>query len=80
MFPSLLRHEPRVPAPCTQLGCSYRAKEEVPVWFILDLIWFCLTEEMLERIRLLQLVPVRYSRYIRACSYVQIAVFSSHCT
>lgn len=36
---------------------------------------FCLTEEMFERIRLLQLVPVRYSRDIRSCSYLQIAVF-----
>lgn len=41
---------------------------------------FYLTEEMFERIGLLQLVPVRYSRDIRACSYLQIAVFSNHCT
>lgn len=36
--------------------------------------WFCLTEEIFD-IRLLQLVPVRYSRDIRACSYLQIAGF-----
>lgn len=75
-FPTLLRRESGVPAPSTQLCCSYRAKEECGSFFI----WFCLREEMLERIRLLQLVPVRYSRYIRACSYLQIAVFSNHCT
>lgn len=74
-FTSLLMHSPRGSSSLSS-SCAVSAglKQRCQYGFVFN-FWFCLTEEMFQRIRLLQLVPVRYSRDIRACSYLQIAGF-----